>query len=178
MGRAVDIVIDDDLRTVIANQDRGQDDATWERRVEVWRDPRAVVGAIRRRRTPRHDRQLQLQHHADRTAVREPSLLPLEEAVHYLTGRPGRAVRTARTRRHRRGARADVEVFDPATVGPGPVSMQFDLPGGAGRVYGEAVGVHHVVVNGVPCVEHGELLDARPGGLLRSGRDTSTVTAH
>ncbi|MDO9174950.1 MAG: amidohydrolase family protein, partial [Actinomycetota bacterium] len=40
-----DIVLADDLRTVIANQDRGQDDATWRRRVEVWRDHRAIVGA-------------------------------------------------------------------------------------------------------------------------------------
>ena len=54
--------------------------------------------------------------------------------------------------------------------------MKFDLPGGAGRVYGEAVGVHHVLVNGVPCVRDGELLAARPGRLLRSGVDTHTVS--
>jgi N-acyl-D-aspartate/D-glutamate deacylase len=73
------------------------------------------------------------------------------------------------------GAHADITVFDPATVGPGPVGMRFDLPGGAGRVYGEAVGIEHVIVNGVRCVERGELLAARPGTLLRSGRDTTTV---
>ena len=55
--------------------------------------------------------------------------------------------------------------------------MKFDLPGGAGRVYGEAVGIEHVIVNGVPAVENGEILDARPGALIRSGRDTDTVTA-
>ena len=76
----------------------------------------------------------------------------------------------------RRLPRADITVFDPTTIGPGPVAMRFDLPGGAGRVYGEAVGIEHVVVNGVRCVEHGRLLEARPGTLLRSGRDTTTVT--
>jgi hypothetical protein len=55
--------------------------------------------------------------------------------------------------------------------------MRFDLPGGAGRVYGEGVGIQHVLVNGVPCVEDGSLLPARPGRVLRSGRDTVTVTA-
>ena len=45
------------------------------------------------------------------------------------------------------------------------------------RIYGEGTGIGHVLVNGVPCVEAGELLDARPGTLLRSGRDTDTVTA-
>jgi N-acyl-D-aspartate/D-glutamate deacylase len=68
-------------------------------------------------------------------------------------------------------------VLDPETVGPGEVYMKFDLPGGAGRVYGEAIGIEHVIVNGVPAVENGEILDARPGALIRSGRDTDTVTA-
>jgi uncharacterized Zn-binding protein involved in type VI secretion len=40
-----------------------------------------------------------------------------------------------------------------------------------------AEGIAHVLVNGVPAVEGGEVLDARPGALLRSGRDTDTVTA-
>jgi N-acyl-D-aspartate/D-glutamate deacylase len=68
-------------------------------------------------------------------------------------------------------------IFDPTRIGPGEVYTKFDLPGGSGRVYGESVGIEHVLVNGVPCVQGGELLDARPGTLLRSGRDTHTVTA-
>jgi N-acyl-D-aspartate/D-glutamate deacylase len=109
-------------------------------------------------------------------AVRERGLLPLEEAVHYLTGAPADLYGLHERGRVAEGRCADLQVFDPETIGPGPVSMRFDLPGGAGRVYGEAVGVHHVVVNGVPCVEDGELLAARPGRLLRSGTDTHTVS--
>ena len=101
--------------------------------------------------------------------MRERGLLPLEEAVHLLTGAPAALYGLHERGRVAAGWCADLQVFDPATMGPGPVAMRFDLPGGAGRVYGEAVGVHHVVVNGVPCVEHGELLPARPGTLLRSG---------
>lgn len=172
----VDIVVADGLRTVIANQDRGQDDATWARRVEVWRDHRAVVGASD---AGAHLDMIDSFSYSTTLlarAVRERNLLPLEEAVHYLTGAPAALYGLHERGRVASGYCADLQVFDPTTVGPGPVSMRFDLPGGAGRVYGEAVGVHHVVVNGVPCVEQGELLPARPGRLLRSGTDTHTVS--
>ena len=172
-----DIVIDDDLNTVIASMDSGQTDASWEKRVEVWRDPRAIVGASD---AGAHLDMIDSFSYSTtlirRTTV-DRSLLPLEEAVHYLTGSPaalyglkGRGVLAA-------GNAADIVVFDPQEIGPAEVFTKFDLPGGAGRVYGEAVGISHVLVNGVPCVEGNELLDARPGTLLRSGRDTATVTA-
>lgn len=171
-----DIVIADGLRTVIATQDRGQDDATWGRRVEVWRDHRAIVGAS------------DAGAHLDMIdsfaycttllarAVRERGLMPLEEAVYRLTGAPAELYGLHDRGVVQQGKWADLQVFDPTTIGPGPVAMRFDLPGGAGRVYGEAVGVHHVVVNGQPCVEGGELLPARPGRILRSGTDTHTVS--
>ena len=171
-----DLVIADDLRTVIANQDRGQDDATWKRRVEVWRDHRAIVGASD---AGAHLDMIDSFSYSTTLlarAVREHQLLPLEEAVHLLTGAPAELYGLHERGRIAPGFCADLQVFDPATVGPGPVAMKFDLPGGAGRVYGEAIGVHHVVVNGVPCVEHGELLPARPGRILRSGSDTHTVS--
>ena len=37
-------------------------------------------------------------------------------------------------------------------------------------------GVEHVFVNGVETVTHGEPTGALPGSLIRSGRDTATVT--
>lgn len=171
-----DIVADDDLRTVIANQDRGQDEATWRRRVEVWRDHRAIVGASD---AGAHLDMIDSFSYSTTLlakAVREHELMGVEEAVHLLTGAPAALYGLHDRGRVAVGCRADLQVFDPSTVGPGPVSMRFDLPGGAGRVYGEALGMHHVIVNGVQCVEHGELLATRPGRILRSGIDTRTVT--
>ena len=170
-----DVVVADDLRTVIANQDRGQDDATWKRRVEVWRDHRAIVGASD---AGAHLDMIDSFSYSTTLlarAVREHGLMPLEEAVHLLTGAPAELYGLHERGRLAVGMCADIQVFDAGTVGPGPVAMKFDLPGGSGRVYGEAVGVHHVLVNGTPCVEHGELLAARPGRIMRSGTDTHTV---
>ncbi len=172
-----DIVIDDKLNTVIANQDKGQDRETWERRVQVWRDHRAVVGA-----SDAGAHLDMIDSYAFSTtmlarAVREHELMPLEEAVYHLTDRPARLYGLKNRGRIAEGWAADITVFNADTVGPGPAEMRFDLPGGAGRVYGESIGVEHVIVNGVPAVRNNVALDARPGTLLRSGRDTETVTA-
>ena len=171
----VDIAIDDDLNTVIASMDTGQTDASWEKRVEVWRDPRAIVGASD---AGAHLDMIDSFSYATtliaRTTV-DRELLPLAEAVHYLTGAPAALYGLKGRGTLAVGNAADIVVFDRHNIGPGEVFTKFDLPGGAGRVYGEANGISHVLVNGVPCVQHGEMLDARPGTLLRSGRDTNTV---
>jgi N-acyl-D-aspartate/D-glutamate deacylase len=173
----VDIAIADELRTVFATQDRGQDDATWRRRVEVWRDPRAVVGASDAGAHLDMIDSFSFSTTLLAKAVREHDLMSVEEAVHHLTDRPARLYGLRDRGRLAEGWAADVVVFDPATVGPGPVHTRFDLPGDEGRVYGGAIGINHVLVNGVPCVQGDQLLPSRPGTLLRSGRDTDTVTA-
>jgi N-acyl-D-aspartate/D-glutamate deacylase len=172
-----DIVVDDNLNTVIANQDKGQDDATWQRRVEVWRDDRAIVGASDAGAHLDMIDSFAFSTTLIARAVREHHLMPLEEAVSHLTDRPARLYGLRDRGRVAEGYHGDIVVFDPDTIGPGPVYQKFDLPGGAGRVYGEAEGIEHVLVNGVPAVRHGEILASRPGVLIRSGRDTDTVTA-
>ena len=172
-----DIAIADGLRTVFANQDRGQDDETWRRRVEVWRDHRAIVGASDAGAHLDMIDSFSFSTTLLAKAVREHDLMPVEEAVHHLTERPAKVYGLRDRGRLAPGAWADIVMFDPDTVGPAPVHTRFDLPGGAGRVYGGATGIHHVLVNGVPCVEGDRFLEARPGALLRSGVDTDTVTA-
>jgi N-acyl-D-aspartate/D-glutamate deacylase len=172
-----DIVVADELRTVLANQDKGQDDASWARRVEVWRDPRAVVGASD---AGAHVDMIDSFSYCTSMiegAVRKRSLLPLEEAVHYLTDVPARLYGLRERGRVAPGYHADLVVFDPVTIGAGPVSTRYDLPAGAGRIYGEGEGIAHVFVGGEESVRHGEFTEARVGAILRSGKDTDTVTA-
>jgi N-acyl-D-aspartate/D-glutamate deacylase len=172
-----DIVVDDNLNTVITVPDKGQGDDTWAKRVEVWRDDRAIVGASDAGAHLDMIDSFSFSTTMLARAVRERNLMSFEEAITHLTDKPARLYGLRDRGRLQEGYFADVVVLDPDTVGPGEVYMKFDLPGGAGRVYGEAIGIEHVLVNGVPAVENGEILDARPGALIRSGRDTDTGTA-
>ena len=74
------------------------------------------------------------------------------------------------------GAYADLVVFDPATIGSGPATLVADLPGGSARLTADARGVEHVLVNGIEIVTGNVANGRTPGAVLRSGRDTQTVS--
>jgi N-acyl-D-aspartate/D-glutamate deacylase len=171
-----DIVVADELATVICPPVAGNDEDSWNLRRDIWRDPRAVVGASD---AGAHLDMLSTFNYSTAMlrACREHQLMPLEEAVSLLTDRQARLYGIKERGRIAEGWHADLVVFDPDTVAPGPIVWRDDLPAGAGRLYGEAEGIEHVLVNGVEIVREGELTGAIPGTVLRSGRDTETVTA-
>jgi N-acyl-D-aspartate/D-glutamate deacylase len=68
-------------------------------------------------------------------------------------------------------------MFDPATVDHGPELTRYDLPAGAPRLVADATGITSVRVGGVEVCRDGTATGAMPGTVLRSGRDTETVTA-
>jgi N-acyl-D-aspartate/D-glutamate deacylase len=109
--------------------------------------------------------------------VRRRGLLSWEEAIRQLTDIPARLYGLRDRGRLRPGAWADIVVFDPDTVDHGAVRTRDDLPGGASRLYADATGIEHVLVNGTEIARHGSLVDVRPGHVLRSGQDTDTVHA-
>jgi N-acyl-D-aspartate/D-glutamate deacylase len=108
--------------------------------------------------------------------VRKRNLLSWEEAVHQLTEIPAQLYGIKDRGRLSEGTWADIVVFDPTRIGHRAERTRDDLPGGASRLYAEADGIEHVIVNGTEIVNSGKLTGATPGAVLRSGTDTHSVT--
>ena len=105
--------------------------------------------------------------------VRERGVMPLERAIHKLTGEPAHVYGLADRGTVEVGKAADLCVFDPHTVSPGPMRRVRDFPADGERLTTDApVGMTHTLVNGVPIRVDGasaeEGLAARPGVVLRS----------
>jgi N-acyl-D-aspartate/D-glutamate deacylase len=105
--------------------------------------------------------------------VREKKVLTLGQAVRMLTTRPAEVFGLSDRGRMEVGAPADVVVFDPATVGAGPLRRVHDLPAGADRLVSDAIGIDAVLVEGTPIRRDGQdCIDPEgplPGRLLRGG---------
>jgi len=83
--------------------------------------------------------------------VRDKGVLPMEQAIRKLSGAQADLFGFADRGYLRPGAWADVAVFDPATVAPGPIRRVRDFPANAERLTADQpVGMQHVVVNGTP----------------------------
>jgi N-acyl-D-aspartate/D-glutamate deacylase len=108
--------------------------------------------------------------------VREKEVLPLERAIYKLTGEPARVFGLADRGTVEVGKAADVCVFDPETVDPGPLRRLYDFPANGERLTADApTGVTHVLVNGAPIRKDGvpEPSGERPGVVLRGEHVTS-----
>jgi N-acyl-D-aspartate/D-glutamate deacylase len=171
----LDLVIADDLRTVLWPKASDGDDASWQARVAVWEDPGAMVGGS------------DAGAHLDRMCganyptsflgdcLRKRKLVPLERAVQLMTQAPAELFGLVDRGLVAEGYHADLFVFDPETVGSEPATLVHDLPGGSPRLVADSTGVVRVFVNGVATVVDGKPTGTVPGALLRSGTDTHTV---
>jgi N-acyl-D-aspartate/D-glutamate deacylase len=170
------IVLADELRTTFSRAIPAPTEADWDARLSLWRDPRCVIGASD---AGAHLDMIAAFRYSTgllQEAVRERELLPLEEAIHMLTGAPARLYGLKDRGALRPGAWADIVVLDPERVGSEEVTTRFDLPGGAGRLYAPATGIEHVFVAGVEIVSTGTPTGSVPGRVLRSGIDSVTPT--
>jgi N-acyl-D-amino-acid deacylase len=100
--------------------------------------------------------------------VRERQELSLEEAVRMITLAPALAWGYADRGLLRPGTKADLNVFDPRTVGPAVPRLVDDLPAGGRRLEQRSDGFLATVVNGEVTIDRGEQTGATPGRLLRN----------
>lgn len=171
-----DLALEEDLRTSFSPPVYGSDDESWRLRAQAWQDPRCVVGASDAGAHLDMIDTFAFSTQLLGNGVRGRGLLPLETAVKLITSVPAQRFGLTGRGTIEVGAHADLVVFDPATVGCGPVVTRDDLPGGQSRLYAEAQGIHHVIVNGQVVLAEGQLTGERAGTVLRSGRDTATVS--
>jgi N-acyl-D-aspartate/D-glutamate deacylase len=171
----LDIVLADDLRTILWPIAPDGDAASWSLRKDVWEDPRAMLGGS------------DAGAHLDRMCgapyttrflgdmINGRKLLPMERAVQMITSEPAALFGLRDRGVIREGARADLVLFDPERIGSDHATLVADLPGGSARLTAGSQGVHHVFVNGVETATDNTATGATPGAVLRSGRDTATV---
>ena len=105
--------------------------------------------------------------------VRDKEVMPLEHAIHKLTGEPAGVFGLRDRGTLEVGKAADVAVFDFERVAPGPLRRIRDFPADGERLVADKpVGMRHVVVNGTVIREDEQIVDGaleqRPGKLLRS----------
>ena len=173
----LDVVIADELRTGLSPRPFGDDEADWKMRAQVWRNRDAVIGGSDA------GAHLDMMCGAIYTTsllghgVREHQVVTLEEAVRLITDVPARLYGLKERGRITPGWHADLVMFDPATVGHGPERTRYDLPAAAPRLVADARGISSVWVGGIEVCYDGVATGAMPGTVLRSGRDTETVTA-
>jgi N-acyl-D-aspartate/D-glutamate deacylase len=166
----IDIVLADDLKTVLWPIPPDGDDASWELRRQTWADDRAMLGGS------------DAGAHLDRMCgapfptrflgdtLRGRKLVPLERAVQLMTEVPATLFGLKDRGLLKEGFHADVVIVDPETVGSELAELVHDLPGNSPRLTASSIGVKRVYVNGELAVLDGEPTGTRAGKVLRSGQ--------
>jgi N-acyl-D-aspartate/D-glutamate deacylase len=172
----VEICAHDDLRTVLWPMPTDNDTDSWTLRAETWQHPDVMLGGS------------DAGAHLDRMCgapyttrflgdcLRGRKLTTLEAAVKMLTDDPARLFGLRERGRIAEGFHADLVLFDPERIDAGKATLVHDLPGDSPRLDSKAIGITAVWVNGVESIRGDVVTGAVPGKVLRSGRDTQTVS--
>ncbi|QNT94654.1 D-aminoacylase [Streptomyces griseofuscus] len=172
----VEICAADRLRTVLWPMPTDNDPASWALRAETWRHEDVLLGGS------------DAGAHLDRMCgapyttrflgdcLRGRKLVALEQAVKMLTDDPARLFGLRERGQIQRGWHADLVLLDPERIDAAQARLVHDLPGDSPRLDSRALGVRAVWVGGVEAIRDDVVSGAVPGKVLRSGRDTRTVS--
>jgi len=172
----LDMVVADNLETVFVPRDPKVDElAVWKDIVRCMRDSRTLWGGDD---GGAHLDVLEAYSHSTRFiqyAVKQYGLMPIEEAVHNFTQMPALFIGLRDRGTIAVGKHADLLLMNLEKVQVTPVEIRADFPANGERVYTGAEGIDYVIVNGTPIIAEGEYTWAKPGHVLRAGKDTFTV---
>ena len=172
----VEVCAADGMRTVLWPMPTDNDPASWELRRRTWEHEDVMLGGS------------DAGAHLDRMCgapyttrflgdcLRGRKLVPLERAVRMLTDDPARLFGLRERGRITEGYHADLVLFDPERIDAGQARLVHDLPGDSPRLDSRAAGMVSVRVGGVETIRDDEITGAIPGRVLRSGRDTRSVS--
>ncbi|MFF3057927.1 amidohydrolase family protein [Streptomyces sp. NPDC057909] len=172
----VEICAADELRTVLWPMPTDNDLDSWALRQQTWQHEDVLLGGS------------DAGAHLDRMCgapyttrflgdcLRGRKLVPLEQAVKMLSDDPAQLFGLRDRGRIQEGFHADLVLFDPERIDAGPATLVHDLPGDSPRLDSKAIGIVSVRVNGVETLRDDKVTGAVPGTVLRSGRDTRTVS--
>ncbi|MGC5008127.1 N-acyl-D-amino-acid deacylase family protein [Streptomyces sp. DT203] len=172
----VEICAADELRTVLWPMPTDNDPDSWALRQQTWQHEDVLLGGS------------DAGAHLDRMCgapyttrflgdcLRGRQLVPLEQAVRMLSDDPAQLFGLRDRGRIQEGFHADLVLFDPERIDAGPATLVHDLPGDSPRLDSKAIGIVSVRVNGVETLRDDKVTGAVPGTVLRSGRDTRTVS--
>jgi N-acyl-D-amino-acid deacylase len=101
--------------------------------------------------------------------VRQEQAFSLPEAIRMITSVPAAAWGFNDRGLLREGMAADMNILDPATVGPDMPTVVNDLPAGMKRLHQKATGFLATIVAGEVVLSNTEHTGALPGRLIRDG---------
>lgn len=170
-----DLAIEENLQFSFSPPAMGADEEAWKIRADIWQDEHCLIGASDAGAHLDAINTFAVATQLLGEGVRRRNILSLEDGVRRITSHLADVFGLKDRGRIAPGAAADLVIFDPDEIDCGPITMRHDLPGEETRLYADAIGIHHVIVNGVP-VAAGNVPTGRTGGrILRSGKDTYTV---
>ena len=170
----LDIVLADDLKTVLWPGPTDDDPASWLMRQTVWEHEEVMIGGSD---AGAHlDRMAGASYPTEwiRDCLSGRKLTSVEKAIEHMTDVPARFFGLVNRGRIEKDFHADLVVFDPERIDAQELKILNDLPGDSPRLYAGSEGVEKVFVNGVLTVDSGKPTEVLSGVILRSGSHTVT----
>lgn len=170
----LDIVLADDLKTVLWPGPTDDDPASWLMRQTVWEHEEVMIGGSD---AGAHlDRMAGASYPTEwiRDCLSGRKLTSVEKAIEHMTDVPARFFGLVNRGRIEKDFHADLVVFDPERIDAQELKILNDLPGDSPRLYAGSEGIEKVFVNGVLTVDSGKPTEVLSGVILRSGSHTVT----